>query len=147
MSETPIASIKRLFDALGSHDMTLFSETLDALLMPRFIVHGDALLPLIHGREELRHQIAALKSAFPDVQVALEQIFGEQNKIMAHLRFQGTHSGTWLGVPATGKAMTWTATAIIRFDDTGRMAESWIIQDQLGVLVQLGIAPRIDAQG
>jgi steroid delta-isomerase-like uncharacterized protein len=146
VAQTQIVLVKRFCDALSSQDMAFLSQTFNELLIPRFVVHGDALFPFIHGREALWLQILSLKSAFSDVRVTPEQVFSEQNKVMARVQIQGTHGGAWLGVPATGKAMTWTATAIIRFDDTGRMAESWIIQDQLGVLTQLGIAPHIAAQ-
>jgi hypothetical protein len=43
--------------------------------------------------------------------------------------------------------MTWTASSIIRFNSAGKMVERWVIEDELGVMQQLGRVPRFQGQG
>ena len=57
---------------------------------------------------------------------------------MTRVQLTGTHEREWMGVPATHKKMTWTATQILRFNDAGKAVERWVIEDQLGMLQQLG---------
>ena len=66
---------------------------------------------------------------------------------MVHVQINGTHENEWMGVPGTHQKMTWTATSIIRFNAEGKMAERWVIEDQLGLLQQLGRVPSIEGQG
>ncbi len=54
--------------------------------------------------------------------------------------WQGTHQRPFLGVPPTGKNVTVAAWTIDRFTD-GKIAESRIIMDTLGLMQQLGVIP------
>jgi predicted ester cyclase len=53
---------------------------------------------------------------------------------------QGTHQGSFLGIRPTGKNVAVAAWTIDRFTD-GKIAESRIIMDTLGMMQQLGIIP------
>ncbi len=48
--------------------------------------------------------------------------------------------GDFMGMKATGKSATWDAVHIARVRD-GKVAEHWAVQDQLGMLQRLGLAP------
>jgi predicted ester cyclase len=48
-----------------------------------------------------------------------------------------THSGPWLGIPATGKQLTYENLYISRFEG-GKIAEHWIFLDAFGMLRQMG---------
>jgi predicted ester cyclase len=51
--------------------------------------------------------------------------------------FSGTHSGEFMGAPATGKRVTVSGIDIFRVAD-GRLAELWQSWDQLGMMQQIG---------
>lgn len=51
-----------------------------------------------------------------------------------------THRGEIFGLPATGKPVTVTGSDIVRWSD-GKAVEVWHIEDVLGILQQLGVAP------
>ncbi len=53
---------------------------------------------------------------------------------------KGTHTGEFMGVAPTGKAVTWTEIHIARLED-GQIAEHWANVDQLGIMRQLGVLP------
>lgn len=142
-----IAATRRLFEALSSRDPEVLPTAIDELMIPEFVTHGDALFPLVYGRDALRQAIPRFKAAFPDARATIQQVFAEGTKVMVHVLVNGTHEGEWMGVPATHKPMMWTASSIIRFNSAGKMVERWVIEDEVGVLQQLGRIPRFQGQG
>ncbi|MBK7543618.1 MAG: ester cyclase [Candidatus Competibacteraceae bacterium] len=141
-----IAATRRLFDALSSRDPSVLPAAIDDLMVPEFVTHGDALFPLVYGRDALRQAIPRFKAAFPDATATVQQIFAEGNKVVVHVRVNGTQEGDWMGAPATRQPMSWTASSIIRFNSAGQMAERWVIEDELGVMQQLGRVSRFSGQ-
>ena len=53
---------------------------------------------------------------------------------------RGTHLGSWLGIPATGKFISIQMFVVHRIAD-GRIVEDWVLVDSLGVFQQLGLVP------
>jgi predicted ester cyclase len=53
---------------------------------------------------------------------------------------RGTHAGAFMGIPPTGKQVTFTGIDLFRIAH-GRLAEEWLMFDQLGLLRQLGAVP------
>ena len=43
-----------------------------------------------------------------------------------------------MGIPPTGRRVTWESIDIVRFDDDGTLLEHWGLLDRFGVLEQLG---------
>jgi predicted ester cyclase len=50
----------------------------------------------------------------------------------------GTHEGTLLGVPPTGRQVEWRQCHLYRFDENGRAVEHDAIRDDASLLRQLG---------
>lgn len=96
----------------------------------------------LHGRDGFRAWLAAAHVALPGLRLEIVRMFGENDRIMVHLSGQATHGGPLKGVAATGTALTWTATAIVRVAD-GLVTECWCIVDTLGLLQQVGAVRRI----
>jgi predicted ester cyclase len=63
------------------------------------------------------------------------------DKVVTRLSGRGRHTGPLLGAAPTGKALTWTAISIARFEN-GRVAEEWVEFDMLSLLQQLGLVPQ-----
>ncbi len=53
---------------------------------------------------------------------------------------QGTNTGEFLGMPATGKTAVWTGFVIRRIEN-GMVVEEWDLVDMYGMLIQLGVLP------
>lgn len=87
--------------------------------------------------EAIQH-LKQLFDAFPDVHATIDDLFGEGDRIVGRVTLSGTHSGPFAGATPTGRRITWTSIRIWRFED-GRVAETWAMQDRLGLLVQLGL--------
>jgi predicted ester cyclase len=76
-------------------------------------------------------------TAFPDSQTTVLDIFGEGEKVVARLLVQGTNKGTFAGQPPTGKKVEFVSIRIYRIGEN-KIIESWAMQDQLGLMQQLG---------
>jgi predicted ester cyclase len=85
-------------------------------------------------------RIRARLAGFPDLTTSIEDLFVSGNKLAITLMWRGTHTGEYGGVAATGKRVEVRDTAIWRFRD-GKVAEILTLQDQFGMLKQIGYLP------
>jgi steroid delta-isomerase-like uncharacterized protein len=96
----------------------------------------DAADPSI-GLEGVKAFVAGFKSAIPDARVDIAYQVAEGDKVVSRYTWSGTHQGEYFGVPATGKQVSYTATATFRIAD-GKIREAWLNYDQWGLMQQLG---------
>ena len=92
------------------------------------------------GREGLRNWLVNWIVAFPDVAWTVEERVEGKDTVWSRSVWRCTHRGPFLGIPPTGRKITVAAWTIDRFTD-GKIAESRIIMDTLGMMQQLGIIP------
>ena len=92
------------------------------------------------GLVGLREWLAMWIEAFPDGRWRLEEQIADEEKVWSRWTWQGTHRGPFLGIPATDKEITVAAWTIDRFAD-GKIAESRLIMNGLGLMQQLGVVP------
>jgi predicted ester cyclase len=111
--------------------------------MPRFV--DEALnRGILDVVDETRRQFAeksnarilARRSAFPDFSTKIETMVGEGDWLAVRLRHQGTHQGTFLGVPATGRRVDFRSNVFNRYKD-GVVVENWGLHDHESALQQL----------
>lgn len=115
--------------------------TLDELYSQDYIHHNEAFYPgLQPGLENFRRALHARAGGITELSVRVDHLVAEDDKVVARFTLTGTHSGTFQGIPATGKRVTFPATDIYRFED-GRIAEGWALMDFLSFLQQVGAAP------
>ncbi len=103
-------------------------------------VELDPLPGQRQGREGLKEVIAMMRSAFPDIHWVTEETIEQGEKVASRFTWTGTHRGTFLGIPATGRAVSVKGVVIDRIVD-GQMTDSRILMDSLGLLQQLGVVP------
>jgi predicted ester cyclase len=92
--------------------------------------------------EEFKRDIAAIREAFPDYAGTNVDQIAEGDKVANRFVFLGTHLGEFMGVAPTGKRVEFIGNSIDRVVD-GRIVESWVEVDVLGVLRQLGAVPDV----
>ena len=97
--------------------------------------------PDIQGQDNWKAFITAFRSAFPDIHFIIEDLFGEENKVVARWKFSGTHQGEFMGIPPTGVHITVKGVNIYHFRE-GKISEFWATLDDLGMLQQLGVIPK-----
>jgi steroid delta-isomerase-like uncharacterized protein len=77
---------------------------------------------------------------FPDLRVEVLDQIAEGDAVVTRTMAAGTHTGTFQGVPATGRTVQIDGISIERYRN-GRVAERWDQFDLLGMLQQLGAIP------
>ena len=80
------------------------------------------------------------RTAWSDLHFTVEDLVAEGDKVALHWSCSGTHTGEWMGIPPTGKRVTWSGIGIHRVVG-GKIVESWDMVDNLGLMQQLGIVP------
>lgn len=114
-------------------------DLIDELVSPDFVDHTP-FPGLPPDREGVRQSIGMLREAFPNLEITIEDLIAEGDKVVSRQTLRGTHQGEFMGIPPTGKQATWTGILIFRIAD-GKIVDQWIEQDQLGLMQQLGVVP------
>ncbi len=89
------------------------------------------------GIEGLKDVLRGLRAAFPDMHWTIEEQIAEGDKVVSRFEWTGTHLGPFLGVPATHRPVTVWGMVIDRLE-YGRIKDTRLIMDTLGLMVQLG---------
>ena len=79
-------------------------------------------------------------TGFPDLTTSIEDMFVSGDKLAVTLMWRGTHTGDYGGIAATGKRVEVRDTAIWHFQG-GKVVEILTLQDQFGILKQVGYLP------
>ncbi len=127
------AVVQRYVDEIqNAHSL----DALESIFAEDFVDHMASSGGLfVGGMDGLKCGYAAFLNAFPDLQVTVEDMIAEGDKVLA---LTGTHRGTHLGVPPTGKRVTYQIISIYRIND-GKIAAYWGLQDELSLKRQLGV--------
>jgi steroid delta-isomerase-like uncharacterized protein len=133
---SPAANIKLVRAAARAFNAGDARECL-ALIAPDFIINLAELPEPMLGPEAWRQNFEVMKHAFPDVHAHIEDIVAAEDKVAVRLRIRGTHSGEFLGIPATGRTVEYASHEFYRIAD-GLIAEEWICSDMTSLLRQLG---------
>jgi predicted ester cyclase len=108
------------------------------LCSPGFTARFPGLPPMdVAGFDQFE---TMFRSAFSDLRHSIDDIVGERDRVGVRLRFEGTHTGRFMGVPASGTHFSVEGTAFLRVAD-GKVAELWGALDQMGLMQQIGGLP------
>jgi len=129
--------VRRYQDIYNSNNLDALSDVVaNDLLTPR-IMPG---IPSGIEGAKAAHQI--MLTGFPDYQTVIDDLVAEGDKVAARITMSGTHTGSFMGIPATGKYVEFTGIYIARIAD-GKIAEHWGEEDGVSLLTQLGVMPKM----
>jgi steroid delta-isomerase-like uncharacterized protein len=114
----------------------------DELLDASFVGHDVAMPEPIRGPNGLKQLASGYREAFPDLQLMIEDQIAESEQVATRWTARGTHKGELFGISATGKQATVEGITIDRFSG-GKIVESWVNWDTLGLMQQLGAVPEM----
>ena len=135
------ATFRRFCDAMNTGDADVISKTIDEIVEPDALIRTP--LPLeTTGAQKLKDVFARLHQVYTDLQVTIEEMIAEGDKVVSRNSVTGTHQGAYMGVPPTGKSVTYNEVFIVRFAG-GRIAETWGIVDVFSQMQQLGVIPAL----
>jgi steroid delta-isomerase-like uncharacterized protein len=92
------------------------------------------------GLEGLKNVLRGMRAAFPDLNFSIEEQIAEGDKVASRFEWTGTHQEEFLGVPATGRHVRVWGIVIDRLEG-GRIKDTRILMDTLGLMMQLGAFP------
>ncbi len=79
-------------------------------------------------------------AGFPDVRHHVELVVADQDSVVVRFVLRGTHSGSFFGIPASGRAIEVPAHVVMRVRD-GKVTELFGVFDEAGLLRQIGVLP------
>lgn len=140
-AEANKALVRRMIEEVlvGGH-LALMEE----FVAPDFVNHnivgtGEASGKV--GVEPFRQEVIALRAAFPDLAVRIDELLCDGDKVIVRASAQGTHQGAFSGIPPTGRRVNGIASISIVRIANGKFAERWNLVDRFGMLQQLGVIP------
>lgn len=77
-------------------------------------------------------------SGLPDGRIEIVAVHVDDDTVITEFSFNGTHTGSWSGIPPTGKRVGASVCNVMRFRD-GKVSWERDYLNLLDVLVQLGV--------
>ena len=114
---------------------------IDELMSPDAVIYGLAEGPeAVKGKDGFVPFFERFVSAFPDIEIVIDDVVAEGDVTVARIHAKATHTGEGLGVAATGRPVRVTAIVWARWQD-GKIVEAWNELDALGMMQQISAAP------
>jgi steroid delta-isomerase-like uncharacterized protein len=92
------------------------------------------------GLDGLKDALRSMRAGFSDLNFSIQEQISEGDKVASRFEWTGTHTGVFLGIPATGKPVRVWGIVIDQLQD-GKIKNTRIIMDTLGLMMQLGAIP------
>ncbi len=100
---------------------------LEELISPNIVFRGSIGVT-VNGIEEFKQYVNRIRAAFPDFHNRIEEIIGEDDKVVARLTYTGTHRGELFGFSGTEKKVTYQGIAIFQFRE-GKIVSGFVLGD------------------
>jgi steroid delta-isomerase-like uncharacterized protein len=122
-------------EIVSGHDVSRFDE----LVAPNYVNHNQFAEP---GLDGVKKTFSAIIAGVPDLKVFVEDVFvsADGSRVVGRYRYEGKHTGNFLGYPATGGAFSMRSIDIWRVAD-GRFVEHWDELNTLDIFTQIGAVP------
>jgi predicted ester cyclase len=132
------ASRRLIEEAYGKGNLSVFDEVCAADYRAHDPFLGDSNL------KQEQDNCRMFRSAFPDLKPTILATYADGESVITHWKMSGTHSGQLKDIRPTGVRCTVEGISIGKYR-SGKLAESWIQWDALGLIRQLGVAPALQA--
>jgi steroid delta-isomerase-like uncharacterized protein len=127
----PQQIVRRLIEeVLNTQDYSVLPDLLHDEYVYR--TPGEELV----GAEALRGLFAIYHTAFPDLNLHIDDMFGAGDRVATAFTLTGTHDGEMMGMPATGRRVSVHGIIHSRVRE-GRICEEWELLDEATLLRQL----------
>ena len=139
MSAGNKALIRRLYEEVWNKRRL---ELVDEIISPSHALHDPNLTDSSVGPDAYRRQVSRFISGIPDLHFTIEDIVDEKEKLAVAWTISGTHTGEFMGIPATNKKVYVEGITINHIVD-GKIMDSYISWDTFGMMQQLGAVPAL----
>jgi predicted ester cyclase len=115
----------------------------DEIIAPEYVRHDPGDPFAARGPEDVKRIVSMMRSMLPDFRIEVEAVVAEGNLVVSRYTAIATDTRGYMGRAHTGKTIRTSAMQMFRFNEDGKMVESWAARDDLGTLRQLGHLPQI----
>ncbi len=139
MSEDNKAILRRITDEVFNQGNL---DVVDELFAPNYVLH-DPGVPggELRGVESFKQQwVSMFRTAFPDLQLTVQDQVAEGDRVVTRYVGRGTHRGELMGIPPTNNVALVSGMIMSRVSG-GRVEEDWNNLDTFGMMQQLGVVP------
>ena len=128
-SEANKALIRAHYDATTN---SFKPSVIDRQVGADFVDHGSDAI----GPDGVKAHIKALRAAFPDLHVTIDDIVAENDLVAVRATWRGTHQGEFRGVPPIGRRIEFSGMVFWRIAG-GMIRERWGLIDTAALMRQL----------
>ena len=136
MSEDNKAVIRHFVQAVNTNDRNAAAGA----FAPDFVDHSPGP-GQGQGLQGFLEFAGALMSAFHNMQITIDDLVAEGDKVVLRDTTRATHGGDFMGIPASGKPVSWTEMRLYRIKD-GKIVEQWVEVDRAGLMQQMQSIPQ-----
>lgn len=111
-------------------------EAIDEMMAADCVAHGLGDAEVV-GTETFKGFHAQFRGAFPDIRITVDDVVSQDDRAAVRFTIRATHRGDHLGIPATGREVSFPAMSFVRCRN-GQIVEGWNSVDMLGMLQQVG---------
>lgn len=137
-----MADIKQLIStwiaAWNRHDV----ETLVDLYAADYEGQDVIVVRPLQGRTDVRHHVHRYLHAFPDFEIEQDDLLLEDGRAALVWTAHGTHRGSWMNIPPTGRTVVWKGITLLTIDD-GHITSDCHMWDLAGMLRRIGLLPQL----
>ena len=123
-----------LYAALDAQDY----DRVNALIGPDMAVQLVGTEESVPWDAVVSEMIPMYYAAFQGYNHVVDQLVAEGDWVVARLTYHGTHTGDFQGAPSTGNEFVYGGVHMARVVD-GTIREFWLLEDDLGLMRQLGM--------
>jgi steroid delta-isomerase-like uncharacterized protein len=129
-TEANKAVVRRFVDEVFGGEF----EAVDEIVAEDFQPHSWGPMP--PGREALKEAMRRVSAGLSDGRMEIEDMIAEGDRVAVRLTSSARHTGTFMGLPATGRTYSVPEIHIFRVRD-GQVTEHWREMDTGALLRQL----------
>ncbi len=127
-----IEQVQRFYEVIwNQHD----KSAIPSVLHEAFIFRGS-LGDEKQGYDGFSEYLDMIHDALKDYKCIINEIVSEPSKAFAKMEFTGIHKGELMGVPGTGKRLSWSGAALFHFKEE-KISWLWVLGDLKSLEMQL----------
>lgn len=114
-------------------------EALPSMLSKSYVLQ-DSPSETISGADGVKQAVNLFRTAFPDLEIMIEEMIAEGDAVCARSVLRGTHQGEFMGIAPTGRTVAMSTLSLVHILD-GRLASSCVKNDMVTLFRQIGAWP------
>jgi steroid delta-isomerase-like uncharacterized protein len=126
------AIVRRWIEAIDRHDLDGVGDAVAEDAVWRVPIVPEPIV----GRAAVQQLVSGFFTAFSDFRAEVIEQIAEGDRVVTHVTASGTNDGEILGMPATGKHVSWSVVHTHTIRD-GELKDDYVVFDRLALMEQL----------